>query len=110
MLKVRQTVYTDSTARSWFTRSPTDRRSRANFLSGYLSVDIALRPMPQLLLSVFSCALQQGAYNTLMDAGITFFDTSDVYGYKSTKRGFSAEQLLGRFAEENVRNSSSCKA
>ncbi|CAM9397081.1 unnamed protein product [Ectocarpus sp. 8 AP-2014] len=51
----------------------------------------------------FNPADLQGAYNTLMDAGITFFDTSDVYGYKSSPEGFSAEQLLGRFAEENGR-------
>lgn len=44
-----------------------------------------------------------------MNAGVTFFDTSDVYGYKSTKLGFSAEQLLGRFAEENVRNNATYK-
>lgn len=50
-----------------------------------------------------SLTLLQGAYDTLVNAGITFFDTSDVYGYKSYKQGFSAEQLLGRFAEENVR-------
>lgn len=48
-------------------------------------------------------SLKQGAYDTLVNAGITFFDTSDVYGYKSFKEGYSAEQLLGRFAEENVR-------
>eukprot|EP00752_Nemacystus_decipiens_P006085 g5492.t1 len=51
----------------------------------------------------FNPADLQGAFNTLMNAGITFFDTSDVYGYKSTKLGFSAEQLLGRFAEETGR-------
>ncbi|CAM9861447.1 unnamed protein product, partial [Laminaria digitata] len=45
----------------------------------------------------------QGAYNALVGAGITLFDTSDVYGYKSVKAGLSAEQLLGRFAEENGR-------
>lgn len=39
-----------------------------------------------------------------MNAGVTFFDTSDVYGYKSAKDGYSAEHLLGRFAEENVRH------
>ncbi|CAM9242241.1 unnamed protein product [Ectocarpus sp. 13 AM-2016] len=54
----------------------------------------------------FNPADLQGAYNTLMDAGITFFDTSDVYGYKSSPEGFSAEQLLGTFAEENVRQCS----
>lgn len=63
--------------------------------------DAVLRHAPHICVVVF-CALQQGAYDTLMDAGITFFDTSDVYGYKSSKLGFSAEQLLGRFAEENV--------
>ncbi|CAM9928832.1 unnamed protein product [Pylaiella littoralis] len=51
----------------------------------------------------FNPADLQGAYNTLAVAGITFFDTSDVYGYKSLKEGYSAEQLLGRFAEENGR-------
>lgn len=44
----------------------------------------------------------QGAYNELIAAGITFFDTSDVYGYKSAKAGYSSEQLLGRFAEESA--------
>lgn len=32
---------------------------------------------------------------------MSFFDTSDVYGYKSTKEGMSAEHLLGRFTEES---------
>ncbi len=57
----------------------------------------------RMLVFLSSLSLWQGAYNTLVNAGITFFDTSDVYGYKSYKQGFSAEQLLGRFAEENVR-------
>lgn len=43
----------------------------------------------------------QGAYNALVGAGVTFFDTSDVYGYKSAEGSLSAEHLLGRFAEEN---------
>ncbi|CAN0151656.1 unnamed protein product [Hapterophycus canaliculatus] len=51
----------------------------------------------------FNPADLQGAYDTLVNAGITFFDTSDVYGYRSAKEGYSAEHLLGRFAEENVR-------
>lgn len=50
----------------------------------------------------------QGAYNALVGAGITFFDTSDVYGYKSAKSGYSAEQLLGRFAEQNPTVRISC--
>ncbi|CAN0017938.1 unnamed protein product [Ascophyllum nodosum] len=49
----------------------------------------------------FNPADLQGAYNALMNAGITFFDTSDVYGHRSARAGLSAEQLLGRFAEEN---------
>lgn len=48
-----------------------------------------------------ACLPEQGAYNALVGAGITFFDTSDVYGYKSSEAGLSAEHLLGRFAEEN---------
>ncbi|CAN0042659.1 unnamed protein product, partial [Discosporangium mesarthrocarpum] len=50
----------------------------------------------------FNPADLQGAYNTLMEAGITFFDTSEVYGYKSIQKGYGAEQLLGQFADEGT--------
>ncbi|CAM9372301.1 unnamed protein product [Chrysoparadoxa australica] len=49
----------------------------------------------------FNPADLQMAYNTLVEAGVTFFDTADVYGCKSIKEHMSSEQLLGRFGEEN---------
>ncbi|CAM9747985.1 unnamed protein product, partial [Sphacelaria rigidula] len=64
--------------------------------SGFVS-DPGYRPKE----GEFNPADLQGAYNALMAAGITFFDTSDVYGYKSAKAGYSSEQLLGQFAEES---------
>ncbi|CAM6127733.1 unnamed protein product [Calypogeia fissa] len=37
------------------------------------------------------------AFNVLIDGGINFFDTAEVYGYQGIKSGSSSEQLLGRF-------------
>ena len=45
----------------------------------------------------------QGAYNTLVEGGISFFDSSELYGSPFRKQGFSAEQMLGKFSNENFR-------
>jgi len=44
-----------------------------------------------------------GAYNTLVEGGVTFFDTAEVYGYQSMKQEMSSEQLLGNFADTNFK-------
>ena len=44
-----------------------------------------------------------GAYNTLVEGGVTFFDTAEVYGYQSMKQEMSSEQLLGNFADTNYK-------
>ena len=80
-------------------RRPSTRHSTSGDTLYPLETSVPYRPAASLAPSL----LKQGAYNALVGAGITLFDTSDVYGYKSVKAGFSAEQLLGRFAEENVR-------
>ena len=38
-----------------------------------------------------------------MEGGISFFDTSELYGYPLAKEGMSAEQMLGKFSNENFR-------
>lgn len=47
----------------------------------------------------------QVAYNTLLNNGISFIDTSESYGISSRPSSLSAEHMLGRFAEENLNNS-----
>ena len=51
----------------------------------------------------YNIADLQGAYNTLVEGGISFFDTSELYGYPLAKEGMSAEQMLGKFSNENFR-------
>jgi len=47
----------------------------------------------------------QVAYNTLLNNGIRFIDTSESYGISSRPTSLSAEHMLGRFSEENLDNS-----
>lgn len=42
----------------------------------------------------------RAAFDAARDAGIAFFDTAEVYGYKSGKYEQSAEHLLGHFCNE----------
>eukprot|EP00978_Attheya_sp_CCMP212_P003321 scaffold6841_cov58-Attheya_sp.AAC.4 len=44
----------------------------------------------------------QSSYNALMEAGVTFLDTSEQYGFKSRSSNLSAEHILGRCTEENT--------
>jgi hypothetical protein len=43
----------------------------------------------------------QLAYNTLLENGISFLETSELYGYSSRSQKLSAEHILGRCMEEN---------
>lgn len=43
----------------------------------------------------------QVAYNTLLEGGISFLDTSEAYGSKYRKSELSAEHILARCIEEN---------
>lgn len=54
-------------------------------------------------LSKFNPADLQGLYNEVVENGITYFDTSETFGARSSteKEGMSAEQLIGRFAGDN---------
>ncbi|CAM9274446.1 unnamed protein product [Phaeothamnion confervicola] len=52
-------------------------------------------------LGQFNPADLEMAYRALVAAGITFFDTADVYAYKSMKAGLSSEQLLGKFIDNS---------
>jgi len=36
----------------------------------------------------------------LVDAGITFFDTAEVYGYQNIPNGYQSEQLLGKLGKK----------
>ncbi|GAQ88961.1 hypothetical protein KFL_004740010 [Klebsormidium nitens] len=38
-------------------------------------------------------------FDTAAEGGISFFDTAEVYGYESIKKGQSSEQLVGRFTK-----------
>lgn len=42
----------------------------------------------------------RAAFNASVDAGITFFDTAEVYGSKAMGGGEDSERLLGRFIKE----------
>lgn len=41
------------------------------------------------------------AYNTLLESGVTFVDTSESYGSKMAKKSLSAEHILGRCIDDN---------
>eukprot|EP00898_Chlorokybus_atmophyticus_P006842 jgi/Chlat1/7159/Chrsp57S06744 len=41
------------------------------------------------------------AFEALVEGGVNFFDSAEVYGYQNIKNGQSSEQLLGRFAREH---------
>ncbi len=58
----------------------------------------------------YNIADLQGAYNTLVEGGISFFDTSEMYGAPFKKQGMSAEQMLGKFSGENFRYDSKVAA
>jgi aryl-alcohol dehydrogenase-like predicted oxidoreductase len=49
----------------------------------------------------FDVAQLKAAYEVLVNGGVTFFDTAEVYGRKSIKMGMSSEQLLGQFSTES---------
>ncbi|KAG5185354.1 NADP-dependent oxidoreductase domain-containing protein [Tribonema minus] len=56
---------------------------------------------PKAAQGEFNPADLQGAFETMLESGLAFFDTAETYGSKSIKDGMSAEQLLGRFIQES---------
>ncbi|KAL3698911.1 hypothetical protein R1sor_012987 [Riccia sorocarpa] len=45
------------------------------------------------------------AYDILIQGGVNFFDTAEVYGYQGIQSGTSSEQLIGKFLKQTPRTS-----
>lgn len=50
-----------------------------------------------------------GAFQQILQGGINFIDTAEVYGYQGIKSGTSAEQLVGKFSRQQAANASDAK-
>lgn len=50
-----------------------------------------------------------GAFQHILQGGINFIDTAEVYGYQGIKSGTSAEQLVGKFSTQQVANASDAR-
>lgn len=49
------------------------------------------------------------AFQQILQGGVNFIDTAEVYGYQGIKNGTSAEQLVGKFARQQVANASDAR-